>query len=252
MDPIPQWTPIDPSITQLGLRVRALRRPTGRGLVVALIPASDDENQTRAAIRSLQAQDAPPDLIVVDEEPDEALDIVLRELADEDAILVMDSCCLLAPTFLSAAVERLGDGIGGVGGVYSRTSARSLGWFLKTGCLLTGAPTLFSVRTLRHIVWAREKGVLPGRRAHTSDASLLDGGDELPLALRHLGYKVVSPKGRAFPIDLSQSWRDLYRRRLRRRRRATTNVSLTTGAGGTAGAAVLGSLKFTGALRRGA
>lgn len=95
MDPIPQWTPIDPSITQLGLRVRALRRPTGRGLV-ALIPVSDDENQTRAAIRSLQAQDAPPDLIVVDGEPDEALDIVLRELADEDAILVMDSCCLLA------------------------------------------------------------------------------------------------------------------------------------------------------------
>ena len=218
MDPIPQWTPIDPSVTALGLRVRALRRPTDRGLVVALIPASDEEEQIQAAVRSLQAQDAPPDLIVVDAEPDEVLDIVLRKLADEDAILVMDSCCVLAPTFLSAAAERLGDGIGGVGGVSGRSSIRGLGWFLKTGCLLTGAPTLFSVRTLRHIMWAREKGVLPGRRAHLCDPSLLDGSDEFPLALRHLGYKVVPPKSRALTIDLSQSWRDLYRRRLRRRR----------------------------------
>jgi hypothetical protein len=244
VDPIPQWTSIDPSVTPLGLRVRALRRPTGRGLVVALIPASDDEGQTQAAIRSLQAQDAPPDLIVVDEEPDESLDIVLHELTDEDAILVMDSCCVLAPTFLSAAAERLGDGIGGVGGVYSRSSARGLGWFLKTGCLLTGTPTLFSVGTLRHIVWARQKGVLPG--VPPRDLNLLD--DELPLALRRLGYKVVTPKRRA--IDLIESWRDFYGRRLRRPR-ALTDVRLTTRADGTAGAAVLGSLQFTGSLRRG-
>jgi poly-beta-1,6-N-acetyl-D-glucosamine synthase len=252
VEPIPQWTPIDPSVTALGLRVRALRRPTDRGLVVALIPASDEEDQIQAAVRSLQAQDAPPDLIVVDAEPDDVLDIVLCELADEDAILVMDSCCVLAPTFLSAAVERLGDGIGGVGGVYSRSSVRGLGWFLKTGCLLTGAPTLFSVRTLRHIMWAREKGVLPEGRARLYDASAGSDYDELPLALRHLGYKVVSPKGRALTIDLSQSWRNLYERRLRRRRRATTNVSPATGADGTAGAAVLGSLRLTGPPHRGA
>jgi hypothetical protein len=192
VDPIPQWKPIDPSITQLGLRVRGLRRPTGRGLVVALIPASDDEDQIQAAIRSLEAQDAPPDLVVVDGEPDEALDIVLRELADEDAILGRPD----------AAAHRVGT----------------------------------------------PEGVLPGTRAHLCDPSLLDCGDELPLALRQVGYKVVSPKGRAHTIDLGQSWRDLYRRR----RRANRNVSLTAAAGGTAGAAVLGSFKFTGPLRRGA
>ena len=63
MDPIPQWTPIDPSVTAVGRHVRGLRRPTDRGLVVALVTASD-EGLSQAAIRSLRDQDAPPDLIV--------------------------------------------------------------------------------------------------------------------------------------------------------------------------------------------
>src|SRR4051794_13656164 len=39
--------------------------PTGSGIVVALIPAHNEESQIGAAIRSLQEQDLPPDIIVV-------------------------------------------------------------------------------------------------------------------------------------------------------------------------------------------
>ena len=41
------------------------RRPVDDGLVVALIPAHDEEHQIAEAIRSLHEQEAPPDLVVV-------------------------------------------------------------------------------------------------------------------------------------------------------------------------------------------
>lgn len=60
-----EWTGIDPRTTALGLRVRGLYRRPDRGLVVALIPAHNEEHQIENAIRSLREQQAPPDLIVV-------------------------------------------------------------------------------------------------------------------------------------------------------------------------------------------
>ena len=38
---------------------------TGRGIVVALVPAHNEEREIEAAIRSLREQEASPDLIVV-------------------------------------------------------------------------------------------------------------------------------------------------------------------------------------------
>jgi cellulose synthase/poly-beta-1,6-N-acetylglucosamine synthase-like glycosyltransferase len=270
MDPIPQWTPIDASVTALGLRVGGLRRPTGRGRVVALIPAHDEEDQIQAAIRSLREQEAPPDLIVVcadncsdrtaslaraagayvyetvDNEHkkagalNQALDRVLPRLSDEDAILVMDADSVLAPTFLSEAASRLGDGIGGVGGVFTGRSgggfvgmlqrneyaryARDVSRLKGKVLVLTGTATLFSVATLRHVVWAREKGVLPGGAARVYDTNVLTEDNELTLALLHLGYKVVSPKGCRLTTEVMESWRDLYRQRLRWKRGAIENL----------------------------
>jgi hypothetical protein len=65
--------------------------------------------------------------------------------------------------------------------------------------VLTGTATLFSVRTLRHVAWARAEGLLPGGGPVVYDAKVITEDNELTLALLHLGYKVISPK--ACPPD---------------------------------------------------
>jgi hypothetical protein len=104
----------------------------------------------------------------------QVLDILLPELTDEDAVLVMDADSVLAPTFVAEAKRHLRDGVGGVftgrsgGGFvgmlqrneyarYARDVARLKGRVL----VLTGTATLFSAKTLRHVVGARVEGQLP-------------------------------------------------------------------------------------------
>jgi len=209
---------MDPVIvTTLGLRVRRTKRLAEAAVVVALIPAQSEEDPIEDAVASLADQDSPPDLIivcagdcagdmagraaavgafvfesVVNRETtagalNEALAVLLPELGIEDTVLVMDPDSLLPWMFMSEASNRLRDGAGAVS---------------------TGAATLVSVPTLRHVTWARGEGLLPG------DAPQVFGEEigELPLALLHLGYKVVSPQGpgsrplpAAAPVDLQGS-----------------------------------------------
>jgi hypothetical protein len=208
---------MDPVIvTTLGLRMRRTKRLAGAAVVVALIPAHDEEAVIESAIQSLRDQDSPPDLIIVlaDNCTDEtagratavgafvhrtvhnrnrkagalnqALAILLPELRWDDAILVMDADSVLPWMFLSEATERLRSGAGAVS---------------------AGTATLVSAPTLRHLLWAREVGRLPGG-PEVYDSALGD----LPHALLHLGYKVVSPQGPSSqplpataPVDLQGS-----------------------------------------------
>jgi cellulose synthase/poly-beta-1,6-N-acetylglucosamine synthase-like glycosyltransferase len=249
--------------------VRAAPRPTERRLLVTLIPAHNEEETIAEAIRHLHEQETSPDLIIVCADNctdgtareaeaagarifetvdnlhkkagalNQALDHVLPELQDEDAILVMDADSFLAPTFVAEAQRHLRGDVGGVGGVftgrrgggyvgmlqrneyarYARDVTRRSGKVL----VLTGTATLFSVRTLRHVVRARAEGVLPGA-AHVYDTQVLTEDNELTLALLHLGYKVISPKGARLTTEVMESWGDLYRQRLRWKRGALENL----------------------------
>lgn len=251
-------------------RVRLLRRGSGRRLIVALIPAHNESDQIESAIRSLDVQETPPDLVVVCADNctddtaakaeragavvfetvanehkkagalNQVMEHLLTELWADDAILVMDADSILAPTFLAEARERLGDGVGGVGGVFTGRSgggfvgmlqrneyaryARDVARLKGRVLVLTGTATLFSLRTLRHVVWARQKGVLPGGAAQVYDTKVLTEDNELTLALLHLGYKVVSPRGCRLTTEVMESWRDLYRQRLRWKRGALENL----------------------------
>jgi cellulose synthase/poly-beta-1,6-N-acetylglucosamine synthase-like glycosyltransferase len=89
--------------------------------------------------------------------------------------------------------------------------------------VLTGTATLFSVRTLRHVVRARAEGVLPGA-AQVYDTKVLTEDNELTLALLHLGFKVISPKGARLTTEVMETWGDLYRQRLRWKRGALENL----------------------------
>jgi cellulose synthase/poly-beta-1,6-N-acetylglucosamine synthase-like glycosyltransferase len=268
---IPVRTELELPVTAPPPVARTAPVPASRGLVVALIPAHDEEEQIADAIRSLDEQEAPPDIIIVcadnctdgtaqkaeaagahvfetvDNEHkkagalNQALDSLLPELRDEDAVLVMDADSVLVPTFLSEAQEHLRNGgVGGVGGVFTGRSgggfvgmlqrneyaryARDVARLKGKVLVLTGTATLFSARTLRHVVWARAEGLLPGDAAQVYDTNVLTEDNELTLALLHLGYKVVSPKGCRLTTEVMESWRDLYRQRLRWKRGALENL----------------------------
>jgi cellulose synthase/poly-beta-1,6-N-acetylglucosamine synthase-like glycosyltransferase len=249
--------------------VKSARTPGGP-LVVALIPAHDEEDQIAEAIRSLHEQETAPGLIIVCADNctdgtareaaaagalvfetvgnvnkkagalNQALDFLLPQLRHDEAVLVMDADSFLAPTFVAEARRHLKHGVGGVGGVftgrdgggfvgmlqrneyarYARDVARLKGKVL----VLTGTATLFSVKTLRHVVSARAIGTLPGGTAQVYDTNVLTEDNELTLALLHLGYKVISPKGCRLTTEVMESWPDLYRQRLRWKRGAIENL----------------------------
>ena len=71
----------------------AARRRSDHGAVVVLIAVRDEEEQVEVAIRSLKAQESPPNL--------------LAELHEEDAVLVINVDSMLVPSFLSEAMRRL-------------------------------------------------------------------------------------------------------------------------------------------------
>lgn len=246
------------------------RAATHRGFVVALIPAHNEEHQIEDAVLSLRLQETPPDLVVVCADNctdgtaaraeaagatvfetvdnlqkkagalNQVLDILLPELTDEDAVLVMDADSVLAPTFVAEAKRHLRDGVGGVGGVFTGRSgggfvgmlqrneyaryARDVARLKGRVLVLTGTATLFSAKTLRHVVQARVEGLLPGGSDQVYDTNVLTEDNELTLALLHLGYQVVSPKGCRLTTEVMTSWRDLYRQRLRWKRGAVENL----------------------------
>lgn len=126
-------------------------------MIVAVIPAHQEEAGIAAAIQSLQEQSLPPDWIVVAVDNctdrtaevaeqagatvfltqgnsyrkagalNQALTWMARSVADEDLVLVMDADTSLVPAFIETAVKRLqtDPGIGAVGGVFRGTKPTS-------------------------------------------------------------------------------------------------------------------------------
>jgi cellulose synthase/poly-beta-1,6-N-acetylglucosamine synthase-like glycosyltransferase len=237
--------------------------------VLAVIPAHGEGAQIGEALASLRRQSRVPDgvVVVADNCTDrtaeiaraagagvfvtegnrdkkagalnQALDALLPELRDEDAVLVMDADSILESTFVAAALERLTERAGGVGGVFTGRDGGGFVGMLQRNeyaryardvsrlggkvLVLTGTATLFSVRTLRHVIRARESGELPGAPA-IYDTRVLTEDNELTLALLHLGYEVVSPPGCRLTTEVMETWGDLYRQRLRWKRGALENL----------------------------
>jgi cellulose synthase/poly-beta-1,6-N-acetylglucosamine synthase-like glycosyltransferase len=170
----------------------------------------------------------------------QALEQLLAALADDDVVLVMDADSFLAPTFVAEALLHLRAGVGGVGGVFTGRAGGGFVGMLQRNeyaryardvtrlkgkvLVLTGTATVFSVRTLKRVAAAREQGVLPGGVARVYDTSVLTEDNELTLALRHLGYHVISPRGCRLTTEVMETWRDLYRQRLRWKRGALENL----------------------------
>ena len=246
-------------------------RMVDRRRIVAVLPAHDEEHVLPAALTSLRAQTRPADEIVVvlDRCTDgtaavaaahgartvtttahagrkagalnQALAVVLPDLADDDLVLAMDADSALVPGFLAAAVARLdthpGDGaVGGVfvgrdggglvGALQRNEYARYAREVARRGAratVLTGTATLFRVATLRAVAAARGT-VLPGRSGEVYDAGALTEDNEITLAVRTLGMGTASPRACVVHTEVMTTWRDLWHQRLRWQRGALENL----------------------------
>jgi cellulose synthase/poly-beta-1,6-N-acetylglucosamine synthase-like glycosyltransferase len=175
----------------------------------------------------------------------QALAYLVPRLCDDDAVLVMDADTSLSPAFISEATRRLrepnGDRarVGAVGGIFLGYPvygvlahiqdneyiryAREIGRRKGRADVLTGTATLFSVRALRDVERARSSGQLPpSTGVYGVDALTED--NELTLALKHLGYRCVSPKACLVGTELMPTTARLFHQRLRWQRGALENL----------------------------
>jgi cellulose synthase/poly-beta-1,6-N-acetylglucosamine synthase-like glycosyltransferase len=166
-----------------------------------------------------------------------ALERVLPSLADDDAILVQDSDSFLDPEFISVTARKLADGYAAAGGNFrGREGGGMVGWFQsneyaryardtarKQGNVLciTGVGTLFRVSALRAVAAAIKSGRLPGAAGgHIYSYATITEDNWMTLALKHLGYRVVSPKDATMSTEVMPTWGKLARQRLRWKRGA--------------------------------
>jgi poly-beta-1,6-N-acetyl-D-glucosamine synthase len=102
---------------------------------------------------------------------------------------------------------------------YAREIARRKG----RADVLTGTATLFSAKALRAVERARSSGqISPGTGIYGIDALTED--NELTLALKHVGYRCVSPKACTADTELMPTAGRLFPQRLRWQRGALQNL----------------------------
>jgi cellulose synthase/poly-beta-1,6-N-acetylglucosamine synthase-like glycosyltransferase len=170
----------------------------------------------------------------------QAWDRLESELRDEDFLVVMDADSHLDERFVEAALATHEEAhYGGVGGTFR---GRDGGGFVgmlqrneyvrymretrqKQGkvMVLTGTATVFRVNALRDVIAARRAGTLPAGSGSLYDTEVLTEDNELSLALRTVGYRIVSPKECTLTTEVMETWGDLAKQRLRWKRGAIEN-----------------------------
>ncbi len=165
----------------------------------------------------------------------------LPRLRADDVVLVMDADTRLSPQFAEVAVTtlRANDELGAVGGVfagadpvtwlehcqanefarYARDVARHGGRVM----VLTGTASAFRVGAMRAVALARGRR-LPGEAGSVYDVASLTEDNEITLALKHLGLRLLSPRSCVVWTELMPTAADLRRQRLRWYRGAVDNL----------------------------
>ena len=178
----------------------------------------------------------------------QALEALLPKLDPDDVILLMDADTRLNPNFIDRVTRTLWDDhasreLGGVGGVFMGDMngwsliqqlqkneyvryARKLGRRHGRALVLTGTGSILRVRVLREVIAARQSGVLPddGSSRSVYDIEALTEDNELTLAVKALGYRVLSPKDCQVFTALMPTYSFLYQQRRRWQRGAMENL----------------------------
>jgi cellulose synthase/poly-beta-1,6-N-acetylglucosamine synthase-like glycosyltransferase len=165
----------------------------------------------------------------------------LLGMSPDDLILVMDADSSLDPRFLEAAVARLriNPQLGAVGGVFMGQRAvtniqqvqaneyvryaRAVGRRQGHVMVLTGTATVFRAAALLQVAEQRGQS-LPGEMGNIYDTTALTEDNEITLALKHLGWRMLSPRECVVYTDLMPTVGNLHRQRLRWYRGAVENL----------------------------
>jgi cellulose synthase/poly-beta-1,6-N-acetylglucosamine synthase-like glycosyltransferase len=168
---------------------------------------------------------------------------LLPTMGPLDVILVMDADTIMVEDFLERAVAELeatpelvavggvffGDDTPGLLGAlqrneyrrYSRDIARRQGRVF----VLTGTASLFRADALTAV--AEHRGsTLPGTPGQVYDTISLTEDNELTLALKSLGARMLSPQHCRVRTELMPTWRDLWHQRQRWQRGALENIGM--------------------------
>ena len=263
----PEWSMLRPLLPPA-----PPERSRGPLHLIALIPAHNEADSIATTLASLQAQDPPPDRIIVvaDNCTDDTADLarasgaevfvtqgntarkagalnqtlatLLPSCDESDVILVMDADTVLSSTYTATAMDALQrfsllDAVGGL--FYGDPGGGLLGQLQRNEYLryqgqiihrrgrvfvLTGTATVFRAEALADVAAAR--GVLiPGRPGDVYDSTALTEDNELTIALKSLGSRMVSPPGCGVRTEVMPTWRALWVQRLRWQRGALENLA---------------------------
>ncbi|MBE3010929.1 glycosyltransferase family 2 protein [Microbispora sp. NEAU-D428] len=171
----------------------------------------------------------------------QVLEVLLPQLGSRHAVLVMDADSALDPGFIHHAVLRLATGeLAAVGGTFTgKPGGGMVGMFQRNeyaryardvrrlhgkALVLTGTATLFRALALKEVVRARRSGRLPGRD-QVYDVRVLTEDNELTLALLHLRFRILCPAECTLTTEVMETWKDLFKQRLRWKRGALENLT---------------------------
>lgn len=227
---------------------------------IALIPAHNEAEGIAASIQGLYDQTVRPERVVVVADNctdntaeialsmgaevfttygnlhkkagglNQALDLILPTLDDEDLILVQDGDTVLVSDFLEHAQGAFTRRVGAVGGIFLGESgggllgllqrmeyaryAEEIGFKKGKAAVLTGTGTVFRAQVLREVLRARRDGKIPGGLGVYSLASLTED-DEITKAIKTLGYRCVSPAGCIVTTEVMETVPKLWNQRMR-------------------------------------
>ncbi|WP_295694685.1 glycosyltransferase family 2 protein [Lapillicoccus sp.] len=168
-------------------------------------------------------------------------------LDDDDLLLVMDADTRLGTDYMAAVLRHFavtsshhGRQLGAVGGIFHGDEphgvlqrlqaaeyaryAREIGRRQGRVHVLTGTASVFLVRALRDVATSRGH-LLPGRRGDVYDTSALTEDNEITIALKTIGWGLVSPKECLVYTELMPTPGALHDQRLRWYRGAVDNIA---------------------------
>lgn len=172
----------------------------------------------------------------------QALAALGGELTGADVVLVLDADTRLGEGFIAAALEALAedDELDAIGGLFFGEDGHGLIGQLQRNeyhryqlqiqhrqgrvFVLTGTASMFRAQALMDVAAARGT-LIPGRPGDVYNAAAITEDNELTIALKSLGCRMLSPRDCVVVTELMPDWGALWVQRKRWQRGALDNLS---------------------------
>ena len=171
----------------------------------------------------------------------QALAEMFTHIDGRDVVMIMDADSVIVPGFLRTAMSRLeaDPDLIAVGGVFYGEEGSGLVGQLQRNeytryqryisrrrgkvFVLTGTASVFRAYALKTVADSRGE-LLPGDPGRVYDTLAMTEDNEMTLALKTLGAKMISPMQCRVVTELMPTWRALWRQRMRWQRGALENI----------------------------